>query len=1043
MGFQIMAICLVFLLPVHGAFAQRTVEGTVIDASDGSPLIGASVLIKGTTKGTITDLDGKYSIEVQSNDDALLFKYVGYLPKEITVGDKSTIDVELEEDVKQLDEIIVVGYGVQKKEDLTGAVSVVSSEDIQKTNASSIDRALQGKASGVMISQTSGMPGADMNIRIRGIGSINTDAQPLVVVDGVQGDANALKTMNPSDIESIQVLKDASAAAIYGAQASNGVILIQTKRGKAGETQVHMDMTSGFSSLPRRMDILKAEEYLEYYNTAYDTYNELINGVSDAKPAVIPSAYSDSARSANGYPNTDWQDLITRDQAWKQNYYLSVSGGSENSNFMISGNYINEQGVLINTYRDVFSLKATSDFNIGDRIKIGESIRFSHSADREDAHQTGNPWIASVVASPIMPVYNPDNLKGYQGPDEFITGSNDRTNPYAELMLNEDYDNENRFIASTYGQIEIFKGFTFKTSLGLKYINTKGIAWSPKYDLAQRSQFSASLEDKRNFNTGYQWDQQLIYNNSFGQHNLSVTAVHETQRFESNDITVSVNEFDNEFLRTISNGNPDNVTARQSITPTVFESYLGRLTYDYAGKYLLTASVRRDGSSKFGPENRYGVFPAFSLGYKVNEDFFQAVDYLDMWKIRGGFGMTGNAGLNAFQYESYIDGANEHVYTIGLGQSTIYGKAPFYSYGNPSLRWEAAEMTNIGTDMNLFGNRLQISAEYYRKKHNDLLVQIPLPAQFGLSGDASFAWTNQGDILNTGFEVNTVYKKMEGDFTYSISANITTVKNEVLSLPASAEDVREYNAVLIGHSIGSFYGYVADGILQEDDFVTGSDGHAVKDPETGLYQIKAPFQNTLTAPGDIKFKDLNKDGVINDRDRTVIGKPVPDFTYGLSLNLAYKFIDLSVFFNGVQGFDVYNEYWSRAALSAGDTREKDENKLRVATEYWTPENPVNDQTRISIGDEGNNGRVSSFWIQDASYLRIQNMQIGFTLPDNMLGRAGMSNLRLYVGANNLYTFTRYKGYDPEIASKDPIETGVDNGSYPVPKSYNFGISVDF
>lgn len=1036
-GLRILLACILLFMSSFGLMAQRTVTGKLTDATDGSPLIGASVFIKGTTQGTVTNLDGEYSLQVSGPEDVIVFQYLGYITREVRVGDQTTIDVALAPDVEELEEVVVIGYGTVKKEDLTGAVAVVSSEDVEKSNLTSLSKALQGKASGVLISNTSGRPGSGVSIRIRGVGSINRSGQPLIVVDGIPG-GGSLDELHPEDIESIQILKDASATAIYGADGSNGVILVETKKGSQTKPQVSFRGNVGFSNIPQMKDIMNADEYTQFYEEAYDYFN----ATHPLTQTDMPPAYTDERRAEFGYVDTDWQDLITVENAMSQNYYLGVSGGNEQATYRISGNYVDEEGILITTWRELFTLKVNSDLKIGDKIRLGETFSYTQRKGRNENPGQGNPWLMSAIASPLMPVYNDTAKGGFQGPDEYITGRNERTNTYGELNLREQLYEGNTFNASLYGEYDIFKGLTFKTTLGIIFSDGRNTNWLPRYELAQRSNPEASLQESSNRYRKYVWDQQLTYSNTFGKHNITATAVHSMQDAFSNSISGTARGFEREYLRTLRNGNPENAAVQQWKTPDRFDSYLARMIYDYDSKYFLTASIRRDGSSRFGESYRWGNFPSFSLAWKINEDFFQNVGWLNMLKLRAGWGQTGNSNIGTFVYDATISTATEHVYTLGLDQHPVFGAAPFYNIPSPNVKWEASTMINVGTDMSMFGNKLQFSGEYYYKKQDELLVQLPLPLLSGMSGDATPPWVNLGEIHNTGVEFNLMYKENIGDFSFDINANFTTIKNVVDYLPAG-NIIRDYNTAIVGNSIGAIYGYVAERILQLDDFELDENGNPIQDPENQQYFIKGPKQEDLTAPGDIKFKDLNKDGIVNESDRTIIGKVIPDFTYGLNINAYYKGFDLNVFFTGIQNIDVYNQYRSRAGLASGDNTSKDENKLKIVQNYWTPENPINDQTRISITDENFNGRTSSWWIEDASFLRLKDITLGYTLPQRLTNAMGIGSLRFYAGAVNLLTLTQYKGYDPEVASTDILNTNIDQGTYPVPRTFLFGVTADF
>ena len=1034
-------IILIVMVSAWNVTAQRTITGTITDAEDSTPLIGASIFIKGTTVGTVTDLDGNYTLNINSDEDIITFQYVGYLSREIMAGSQSVIDVELVPSYEELDEVVVIGYGTVKKSDLTGAVAVVSSEELEKSNNVSLSHALQGKAAGVYVTTNSGQPGSGVSIRVRGVGSINRNAQPLVVIDGIPG-GGSINDLHPEDIESVQILKDASATAIYGADGSNGVILIQTKKGSTGEPQIHLRAKVGLATIPKQMDILDADEYVQFYTEAYEYYNQ-----THIVPRTFPDAYTPERRAEFGNIYTNWQDLITVSPALSQDYHISASGGNDKATYRISGNVVDEEGTLMTTWRKLFSLKANSTYNIGKNIRVGETLTFHNSSSRRNGSAQGNPWLTSVICSPLMPVYNEDAAGGFQGPDEYITGPNERTNTYAEMTLNNYQSRGNNFYGSMYGEWDFYKGFTFKSTLGLIYNDNRGTDWRPVYDLAQRSNPINSLSESDSEYRKWVWDNQLTYTNTFGKNNITATAVHSMQDSYSNWFRATTRNLDYENLQVLTQGDPEEASVNQWKTPDKFESYLGRLMYDYAGKYYLTASIRRDGSSRFGKKNRWGNFPSFSLAWKINEDLLQQVDQLNMWKVRFGWGKTGNADIGTFVYDATISTASQHVYTLGdynLGTETaIYGAAPFYNIPSPDIKWEASTMINVGTDLSAFNNRLQFSTEYYYKRQDELLVQLPLPLISGMSGDATPPWVNLGEIHNTGVEFNASWRQMTGDFTYEVSANLTTIKNVVDHLP-SGDIIQGNNTALVGHSIGALYGYVAERILQVEDFETDEDGIPIQNPEDGSYTILHADQQDLTAPGDIKFKDLNNDGKINALDRTLIGKVIPDFTYGINFSCYYKGIDFTLFLTGVNNVDVYNHYRSQAGIASGDFHVKDENKLSEVLDYWTPENRSNSQTRISLEDENFNGEwFSSWWVEDASYLRIRDVQLGYTLPARWTNVIGISNLRLYTAAVNLYTFTKYTGYDPEVASSDPLSTNIDSGHYPVPRTIYFGITADF
>ncbi|NJM15994.1 MAG: SusC/RagA family TonB-linked outer membrane protein [Bacteroidales bacterium] len=689
---------------------------------------------------------------------------------------------------------------------------------------------------------------------------------------------------------------------------------------------------------------------------------------------------------------------------------------------------------------------------VGKIFRLGENIKITHKNYREAGASGLNAFAQAYEASPLMKVYNPDNLGGFNGPNSAITGRNDRNNPLASLVLDERLNVENSLFSSVYGEVELLDGLVFRTNLGLVVGYKNEDDWYPEYELGYGRGRNDERNEKRLESTvKVTWDQQLTYTKTLGNHSLAATAVHSIEKTDSDLLTPFGTTWTQPELRTLSHATTTG--ARQIVTPYRLESYLGRIFYDYKDKYLFTFSLRRDGSSKFGPLHRHSIFPAGSIGWKINEDFFKQTEWLDLLKLRVGYGTVGAEPDDNFMYLARLDGPAEHVYSWKgqAGDQKVHGYGPFYSLANPNLKWETAKMINIGTDVNAFGNRLQFSAEYYRKNHEDLLVLVYVGSEFGQSDDAGRAWANQGNIVNKGMEFSTSYKKLEGLFNYTVTANITTIKNEILTLGSgnvSYVTDNNKNAVFIGHTIGSFYGLVSDGIYQEEDFQKDANGTFVRNGTAYVLKETLP-QDALgnNAPGDIKYKDLNKDGIINTDDRTIIGKPIPDFTYGLGFEVSYKGLDLSAYFDGSQNMELFNNFARNGAnLPSGEPENKDENKMSSALDYWTPENRSNTQTRASIGDEGYNRIESDWWVEDASFFRLRSLQVGYTLPSAWMQSVNISKLRVFVGGTNLFTITKYSGYNPEGSTANtssPLVIGIDEGYYPVPRSFNAGITIDF
>jgi TonB-linked SusC/RagA family outer membrane protein len=1015
---QIILFCLVST----SLFAQQVkIQGTVTVKDSGEPLPFVNVYIKGTTTGTVTDGTGFYSMDAPMPGAIMVFSFVGYIESEVTYSGQDRVDVILEPEITSMDEVVVIGYGTMKKRDLSGSVSVVSSDQIIKTHASSFDNALQGKAAGVMVVGTSGRPGSEPTVKIRGIGSINRESEPLYVIDGlpVTGGINHL---NPGDIESVNILKDASATAIYGARGANGVIIINTKRGAKGKPVINFSTYASLSVIPRLYDIMNADEYVAFTDSAYKYFNA--DPANDYKP--FPAAYSDSARASHGWTNTDWQREISR-PAWGQNYDMRISGGGENSNYMVSGNFYRDNGILIGTSMKRYTLKANSDFVLGKRIQMGESFNFSNIAVDAQSHYTnGNPWQVATITSPLMAVYDSTAKGGYAGPTPEVTPVNERTNPVAEQMLNENTNSTNRFLLSIYAEIDIWQGLKFKTVFGYDMSFYQSEQWNPVYELGTiggRSRSTSVLNVEKSFSTKYVWDKQLIFDHVFGKHNISAIFVHSNEDGRGASLQGKGENFDFENLRVLAMADPSTYTANGYKGRETMESYLGRIVYNYSNKYYLTASIRNDGSSKFGPKHKHGTFPSFSVAWKFNEDFLQQFEFINMAKIRIGYGVTGNENIGSFQYESYIEPKVEFVTAMGDPARTVFGRGPLYNFGNASIQWEEARMTNIGIDFTGFNNRLEFSAEYYYKNQQKMLATIPISSIHGrLEGFEP--WSNVANMVNRGIELNTVFKKMEGELTYTLNGNFSTIKNKVLDLPVGRNIIESHSITMPDHTISSFYGHVAQGIFQSEEEVAQ---HA--------------FQNEGTRPGDIKFKDLNKDGRIDDLDRTIIGKPVPDFYWGLTFDGYYRGFDLQIFLYSVMNVDIYDQFRANTGL-ATDPDSKDNNKLKEVMNFWSPYNKTNDQVRANFNDPNDNNRVSSFFVKNASFLRIKNLQLSYTLPDKIINMVGIKEFRVYLSFTNLYTLTKYKGYDPEIGSRSNLNFGIDSGTYPLPRTFMAGIQIE-
>jgi TonB-linked SusC/RagA family outer membrane protein len=1024
----ILSLLLINSFFAQSVFAQSTVTGTVTDAKTNQPIPGANVSIEGTTQGTITDIQGQYTLSLTDPTAMVVFSFIGYQTQKVSVNGLTVLNVALIEDAIKLDELVVIGYGTVKKSDLTGSVSVVTSDDLNRTPAANLSNAIQGKASGVIVTQ-SGSPGGKVNVKVRGIGSINIDTNPLFVIDGiVDADINSI---SPNDIESFQVLKDASASAIYGANGSNGVIIITTKRGKSGPAKVSFSTFSSVNTIPKQYSLMNADEYAAFYTK-----------IATNNGSLPDFAYSDAFRQyyheADWHKGTNWQDQIIQ-KSHAQNYYLNVSGGGEASNYSISGGYYKENGLLIGSGAERFNMRANSDFKIGKYITLGESINLTRFVQTNPTSHEGDPWQLSLIASPLMNVYNADNKGGFEGPQiafdwvtpdtSFVvrnTGGNDKGNPRGPLELGDSKTFSHSIVTSFYAEIKPFEWLTFKSTPSLNYNVSRDNNWMPKFDMGVRSLPQASLYSRYNDGNSFSWENQLTIAKSLGKHNFVLTGVNHRRNGTYNNLSVQGNGFNYESLNVISQSDPLQRIGEGGSGDWGMNSYLGRLMYDYNSFIYLTTSVRADGSSNFLKGNQWGYFPSFSFGLKLKDLLLSTVDQVNSAKLRFGWGKIGNSNIGAFKYYSTIAQQNEFSPVFGDLQNVAPALNELNDVGNETIRWEAAEMKNFGIDLGLFNNRLEFSGEYYIKNNNDLLLKKPITLAAGRIGEP---WVNLAKIKNSGFDFDVKFRKMTGDFTYIINANLTTVKNEVIYVPSYIYNGNQTTIARVGNAIGSFYGFVCEGIIQPSD--TTSDG---------AYKYAA---QSGSKPGDLRFKDLNRDGTVDNRDRTVIGKPIPDFTYSMNIDLGYKNFDLNVFIFGMQNYQVYNGLRRDVESFSKDIAH---NKSKAfGLNYWTPENLSTEYVRLDPSDANSNSRFSTWWLEDASFLRIKDVQLGYRLSQSVLDKMNISSFRIYVSAVNLYTITKYTGRDPEspINSGDPLTPGTDNGAYPLPRVYNVGIQVGF
>ena len=1060
--------CLLMLLASTAMFAQKvTVSGTVKDAI--GPVIGVSVIEKGTTNGTTTDLDGKYSISVSANA-VLEIKSIGYATQEIAVAGRSVIDVILAEDAEFLDEVVVVGYGTMKKSDLAGASVSMKEDDLRGSIITSLDQSLQGRAAGVTAITTSGAPGSSSSIRVRGQATINANAEPLYVIDGVimQGGGNSgadfglgdalgngkvstispLSTINPADIVSMEILKDASATAIYGAQGANGVILITTKHGKAGDAKFSYDGMVAAARQTKRLDIMNLREYATFYNSMVEE-GEIYDG---SKYYATPSLLG---------KGTNWQDEIFQ-TAFQHQHQLSAQGGSEKVQYFVSGSWMDQEGTIIGSEFNRFSLRANLDAQLKKWFKLGLNVTYANTKDNLKLADSNEGIIFySLTSTPDRPVYDV-----YGNYASTITEGVTSPNPVALAMNKEILLNRQKLQGNIYAELTPVKHFVWRTELGFDVNNSKAVTYEPVMkdvsgNIMTGFPKSNSMREQMNLGLFWQFKNYLTYSNQFGKHSL--TAMLGQECWESSWDYMGVNNTnlpsDEVHNIALAGGTP---TVSGGFGSSAMASFFTRETYNYDDRYLLTYTYRYDGSSNFGPRNRWAGFHSVAAAWRfTNEKIFDFMkDVLNNGKIRLGWGQTGNANIGGYAWGSSISRMDS---ALGTG----YRPA---NIANDAIRWESQEQWNVGLDLSFLKNRINLTVDAYLKRSDDMLMRMQLPSYMGTSGNGSSALAapkgNYGSIENKGIEITLDTHPIDnGNFGWDSNFTISFNRNKLVGLSdtenAALIGYGQWSDVVsvseIGKPLYNFYGYKVEGVYKDLDDIQNSP-RANKYPSDGKYSRG----NTVWV-GDIKYKDINEDGEINEKDRTVIGNPLPDFTLGWTNTFRYKNFDLSIFLNGAFGNDVLNYN----AITLTHMNSPWTNQLNVVSNHarlvpangvyadeWYNDinnvvvaNPGTKIPRASLSDPNDNDRVSDRYIEDGSYIRIKNITLGYNVPKAVLNRFKVDNIRLYMNIQNLYTFTKYSGYDPEVGASTQDSSGLvyglDNGRYPSPTLYSFGVNISF
>jgi TonB-linked SusC/RagA family outer membrane protein len=1004
-----------------------TVSGQVVDENN-VPLPSVNIIIKGTNTGVTTDAEGRYNLTVPDEDAVLVFSFIGYLTQEIRVGSQTTINVAMVPDISTLSEIVVVGYGTQKRSSVTGAVSSVDSEEITALAVPSVQSALQGRVAGVNVTNN-GSPGSTPIVRIRGIGSITGSSDPLYVVDGLP--TSGLNAFDPRDIESVEVLKDAAAAAIYGSRAANGVILITTKKGAAGKRgmSVEIDSYYGVQNAWKTLDLLNREQYLQYGT-------ELLTNAGSTLPprfSAMNEPIYEGATQTYAQTDTDWQDAVFRAAPIYQ-VQASLSTSSEKGSMYASGGYYGQDGIMIGTDFQRYNFRFNSEMNISDRVQFGQTLTIASSKSNNLQESGGRTILQHVVHSvPYMPIYDPTKEGGFRAPDN--NDGSDPENPVRIQLMDKNVTDVARVFGTAYVNVEILPFLTYRFTFGGDFYYSRNRIDQPIYNDGFGARLTHNLQDNRSTGFSPLYQNQLTFDKTFGKHSVNITAVAERQDTKVSGINASAQQNSN-FIYSLQAGQNQTIGNNDSYETTLL-SFLGRINYEFANKYLLSASIRRDGYSGFAPGHKWGNFPGVSVGWRISEEPFMAsVTAITELKIRASYGSLGVNNVGPFDWQSLINLNSTYPFN-----NTNQGGAYFNSLPNNELSWEKTQMTNFGIDVGLFDNKLTFTAEYFQRKVDDLLLRVPLAPSMGYSVDYL---GNVGKMENSGFELQAGYNKQSGNLMFNATANFGIVRNKVTDLyvpgntifAGSNADFGGFNITKTeaGHSVQGFYGWVVDGLFQsqaEIDAANAIDG----DPGS-------PYQSQA-APGDIRFKDLDGNGVIDESDRTYIGSFLPDFTYGLNLTASYRNFDVTLFIQGVHGNEVYN---GTKVLTQGMLRLF--GAETAVLDAWTPENPDTDVPRAVNGDPNQNSRTSTRFIDDGSYMRIKNLNIGYSLPADVLSSfAGGSirKLRIYASFQNLLTLTNYTGYDPEIGYRtaNNLIQGIDYGQYPQPRTIMGGIQIGF
>lgn len=988
-----MMVCLIGMLLPMCMFAQQiTVQGVVKDQT-GETVIGASVMEKGTTNGTITGIDGDFSLNMSPNG-TLVVSFVGYKTQEVQVKGQKLLQVVLSEDAEMLDEVVVIGYGTMKKSDLTGAVSSIGNKDIKDSPVSNLGQAIQGKISGVQIVDA-GKPGDNVSIKIRGLGSIN-NCDPLVVIDGVPTDLG-LSSLNMADVERLDVLKDASATAIYGSRGANGVVMITTKRGTEGKGKLAVSANYSFQNATNVPSLLNAAQYAELSN------DMMVNSGRNPNP--------EWANPSELGAGTDWMDELLRTGVM-QNYTVSYSGGNEKSHYYVSGGFLDQSGIVKSVNYRRFTFQSNSDAQVLKWLKFSNNITFSADTKKSGSYNIGD----ALKALPIYPVKNEDG--SWSGPDGNSEWYGSTRNPIGPTELNKSQTDGYNFLANLTAELTFTKWLKFKSTFGYDakfwFIDN----FTPKYNWKPTPTEETSRYKSDNKSFTYLWDNYFLFDHTFAEkHRVGLMAGMSAQWNTNDYLNAQKNVFMFDNVHEMDNGE-EMYAIGGNETEWALLSYMARVNYSYEDRYLLTATIRRDGSSRFGKKHRWGTFPSVSVAWRASQEkWFPKNDYINDLKVRAGYGVTGSQ-ASVGNY-SYLASYNTSVYPFGIssGNQTALVSS---TLANPYIHWEEVAQTNIGFDASLFNSRVMFSFDAYLKETRDMLVKASIPITSGFE-DTTTTYTNAGKVRNQGIEMSLHTINLTGELGWETNLTATYNKNKIKDLnsdvPYYINQINNSYVTMLAkdYPINVFYGYVTDGIFQNQSEVNT---HAVQPG---------------AEPGDIRFRDLNNDGVINDSDRTVIGNPNPSWLFSMNNSLSYKGFELSVFLQGIAGNKIYNaNNIDNTGMAAAYNQTTD------VLKRWQGEGTSNSMPRAVFGDPNQNTRVSDRFVENGSYLRLKNITLSYTFPKQWLQKAQIENARLSLSCENVATITGYSGFDPEVGIN-----GIDQNRYPISRTFSLGLNFNF